>query len=148
MLALTKIYAVKTGQPRVLKCKITKLGWLNTVKVSLGFLELALAFKFLSNADLVVQAHLLEREVFIGIWIAIFGTWAAYLFGKLILPHDSPLPHLSIGRLFMAIFVTIFTIYLIPGLWGAPLKIISGFIKQVFVNFQLPSSNIQLINRI
>jgi thiol:disulfide interchange protein len=102
-------------------------GWLNTVKVSLGFLELALAFKFLSNADLVVQAHLLEREVFLGIWIAIFGTWAVYLFGKLTLPHDSPMTHLSIGRLFMAIFVTIFTIYLIPGLWGAPLKIISGF---------------------
>lgn len=102
-------------------------GWLNTVKVSLGFLELALAFKFLSNADLVVQAHLLEREIFIGIWIAIFGTWAAYLFGKLTLPHDSPMTHLSVGRLFMAIFVTIFTIYLIPGLWGAPLKIISGF---------------------
>lgn len=102
-------------------------GWLNTVKVSLGFLELALAFKFLSNADLVVQAHLLEREVFLGIWIAIFGTWAVYLFGKLTLPHDSPISHLSIGRLFMAIFVTIFTIYLIPGLWGAPLKIISGF---------------------
>lgn len=102
-------------------------GWLNTVKVSLGFLELALAFKFLSNADLVVQAHLLEREVFLGIWIAIFGTWAVYLFGKLTLPHDSPIAHLSIGRLFMAIFVTIFTIYLIPGLWGAPLKIISGF---------------------
>ena len=102
-------------------------GWLNTVKVSLGFLELALAFKFLSNADLVIQAHLLEREVFLGIWIAIFGTWAVYLFGKLTLPHDSPMTHLSIGRLFMAIFVTIFTIYLIPGLWGAPLKIISGF---------------------
>ena len=102
-------------------------GWLNTVKVSLGFLELALAFKFLSNADLVVQAHLLEREVFLAIWIAIFGTWAMYLFGKLTLPHDSPMSHLSIGRLFMAIFVTIFTIYLIPGLWGAPLKIISGF---------------------
>lgn len=102
-------------------------GWLNTVKVSLGFLELALAFKFLSNADLVVQAHLLEREVFLGIWIAIFGTWALYLFGKITLPHDSPMSHLSIGRLFMAIFVTLFTIYLIPGLWGAPLKIISGF---------------------
>jgi thiol:disulfide interchange protein DsbD len=86
-----------------------------------------LAFKFLSNADLVIQAHLLEREVFLGIWIAIFGTWAVYLFGKLTLPHDSPMTHLSIGRLFMAIFVTIFTIYLIPGLWGAPLKIISGF---------------------
>lgn len=102
-------------------------GWLNTVKVSLGFLELALAFKFLSNADLVVQAHLLEREVFLIIWIVIFGAWALYLFGKLTLPHDSPLTHLSVGRLYMAIFVSIFTVYLIPGLWGAPLKIISGF---------------------
>lgn len=102
-------------------------GWLNTVKVSLGFLELALAFKFLSNADLVVQAHLLEREVFLIIWIVIFGAWALYLFGKLTLPHDSPLTNLSVGRLYMAIFVSIFTIYLIPGLWGAPLKIISGF---------------------
>ena len=64
-------------------------GWLNTVKVSLGFLELALAFKFLSNADLVLQLHLLEREVFLAIWIAIFGTWAFYLFGKILTPHDS-----------------------------------------------------------
>ncbi|MEC4114279.1 protein-disulfide reductase DsbD family protein [Myroides pelagicus] len=102
-------------------------GWLNTVKVSLGFLELALAFKFLSNADLVLQAHWLEREVFLAIWIAIFGTWALYLFGKVRLPHDSPVESISVGRLFMALFVSIFTIYMIPGLWGAPLKIISGF---------------------
>ncbi|UOX33538.1 thioredoxin family protein [Flavobacterium sediminilitoris] len=102
-------------------------GWLNTVKVSLGFLELALAFKFLSNADLVLQAHWLEREVFLAIWIVIFGTWAVYLFGKLTLPHDSPLSHISVGRLFLALLVSIFTVYLIPGLWGAPLKLISGF---------------------
>jgi len=102
-------------------------GWLNTVKVSLGFLELAFAFKFLSNADLVLQTHLLEREVFLAIWIAVFGAWALYLFGKLILPHDSPMKHISVGRLFVALFVTTFTIYLIPGLWGAPLKILSGF---------------------
>lgn len=102
-------------------------GWLNTVKVSLGFLELALAFKFLSNADLVSQSHWLERELFLAIWIAIFGAWAVYLFGKLTLPHDSPLTHLSVGRLYMAILVSIFTVYLIPGLWGAPLKLISGF---------------------
>ncbi|WP_313806014.1 protein-disulfide reductase DsbD family protein [Flavobacterium sp.] len=102
-------------------------GWLNTVKVSLGFLELAFAFKFLSNADLVLQTHLLEREVFLAIWIAVFGAWALYLFGKLILPHDSPITHISVGRLFVALFVTTFTIYLIPGLWGAPLKILSGF---------------------
>ena len=102
-------------------------GWLNTVKVSLGFLELALAFKFLSNADLVLQAHWLEREVFLAIWITIFGAWALYLFGKIRLPHDSPMDSISVGRLFMALFVTTFTIYLVPGLWGAPLKIISGF---------------------
>ncbi|EPH11525.1 protein-disulfide reductase DsbD family protein [Myroides odoratimimus] len=102
-------------------------GWLNTVKVSLGFLELALAFKFLSNADLVLQAHWLEREVFLAIWIAIFGAWALYLLGKIRLPHDSPTDSISVGRLFMALLVSVFTIYMIPGLWGAPLKIISGF---------------------
>lgn len=102
-------------------------GWLNTVKVSLGFLELALAFKFLSNADLVLQAHWLEREVFLAIWIVIFGAWAVYLFGKITLPHDSPVAHISVGRLFLALLVSIFTVYLIPGLWGAPLKLISGF---------------------
>ena len=102
-------------------------GWLNTVKVSLGFLELALAFKFLSNADLVLQTHYLEREVFLAIWIAVFGAWAFYLFGKIRLPHDSPLDHISVGRLGMGLLVLTFTIYMIPGLWGAPLKIISGF---------------------
>jgi thiol:disulfide interchange protein DsbD len=102
-------------------------GWLNTVKVFLGFLELALAFKFLSNADLVLQLHVLEREVFIAIWIAIFGVLAFYLFGKITLPHDSPLPHISVGRLMMGLLVLTFTLYLIPGLWGAPLKIINAF---------------------
>jgi thiol:disulfide interchange protein DsbD len=102
-------------------------GWLNTVKVVLGFLELALAFKFLSNADLVVQAHLLEREVFLAIWIAIFGALALYLFGKIQLPHDSPLKFISVGRLSLGLLVLSFTIYMIPGLWGAPLKLISAF---------------------
>ncbi|PJJ07688.1 thiol:disulfide interchange protein DsbD [Flavobacterium sp. 1] len=102
-------------------------GWLNTVKVVLGFLELALAFKFLSNADLVLQLHLLEREVFLVIWIAIFGVLAFYLFGKITMPHDSPLSHISVGRLCLGLLVLSFTIYLIPGLWGAPLKLISAF---------------------
>lgn len=102
-------------------------GWLNTVKVSLGFLELALAFKFLSNADLVFQLHLLEREVFLAIWIAIFGVWALYLFGKIKTPHDSPLTHISVGRLSLGMLVFAFTIYMIPGLFGAPLKLISAF---------------------
>ena len=102
-------------------------GWLNTVKVSLGFLELAFAFKFLSNADLVLQKHWLERELFIAIWIAIFGAWALYLFGKYMLPHDyERADKIGVGRLIMAVVVTTFTFYMIPGLWGAPLKILSG----------------------
>lgn len=102
-------------------------GWLNSVKVVLGFLELALAFKFASNADLVVQASILTREIFIAIWIAIFGLMGIYLMGWIKLSHDSTLHHLSVPRLFLAILTFSFTIYLIPGLWGAPLKLISGF---------------------
>jgi len=102
-------------------------GWLNTVKVSLGFLELAFAFKFLSNADLVLQKHWLERELFIAIWISVFAAWALYLFGKYMLPHDyEKADKIGVGRLVMAIIVTTFTFYMIPGLWGAPLKILSG----------------------
>lgn len=113
--------------PRYLNTLPKSGGWMNTVKVSLGFLELALAFKFLSKADLVSQTHLLEREMFLAIWIAVFAAWAFYLFGKITLPHDSPLTHISVGRLFMGLLVLTFTVYLVPGLWGAPLKIISGF---------------------
>ncbi|CAL2107429.1 thioredoxin:protein disulfide reductase [Tenacibaculum sp. 190524A02b] len=102
-------------------------GWLNTVKVVLGFLELAFAFKFLSNADLVLQLHLLEREVFLAIWIAIFGALAFYLFGKIRLPHDSPLTHISVGRLSLGLASLAFTVYMLPGLWGAPLNLISAF---------------------
>jgi len=102
-------------------------GWLNTVKVVLGFLELALAFKFLSNADLVLQSHLLEREVFLAIWIAVFGALTLYLFGKIKLPHDSPTESISVGRMLFGLVILTFTLYLVPGLWGAPLKIISGF---------------------
>jgi thiol:disulfide interchange protein DsbD len=102
-------------------------GWLNTVKVFLGFLELALAFKFLSTADLVSQAHLLERELFIAIWIGIFTVLAIYLLGGFKLPHDSPLERLSVGRVLLGTTTLIFVAYLIPGMWGAPLKLISGF---------------------
>ena len=102
-------------------------GWLNSVKVVLGFLELAFAFKFLSNADLVLQSHLLEREVFIAIWIIIFGLLTMYLLGKLKLAHDSDLPYISVSRLFMATLTGAFTVYMIPGLWGAPLKLINAF---------------------
>lgn len=101
-------------------------GWLNTVKVVFGFIELALAFKFLSNADLVLQLHWFEREVFLAIWIAVFGALSLYLFGKFSMPHDSPLQFLSVGRMLFAVLTLSFTLYLVPGLWGAPLKLISG----------------------
>jgi thiol:disulfide interchange protein len=102
-------------------------GWLNTVKVFLGFLELAFAFKFLSNADLVYDLHWFERETFIAIWIAVFGTLALYMFGKIKLPHDDEGSRISVGRLSVGLLALAFTFYLIPGMWGAPLKLISGF---------------------
>ncbi|MDX2360796.1 MAG: cytochrome c biogenesis protein CcdA [Crocinitomicaceae bacterium] len=107
-------------------------GWLNVVKVFLGFLEIAFAFKFLSTADTTMQWHLLEREIFISIWIAVFGTLALYMFGKIRLPHDSPTEKLSVGRSMMGTFVLAFTIYLIPGLWGAPLKVVNAFLPPDF----------------
>ena len=107
-------------------------GWLNSVKVSLGFLELALAFKFLSNADLVVQAGLLKRELFIAIWVGIFLLLTLYLLGIFKLSHDSELKNLSVTRLLFAVLSLVFTIYLIPGMWGAPLKLISGFPPPMF----------------
>ena len=107
-------------------------GWLNVVKVFLGFVEIAFAFKFLSTADTTMQWHLLEREVFLAIWIAVFGTLTFYMFGKIRLPHDSPVEKLSVGRSMMGTFVLAFTIYLIPGLWGAPLKIVNAFLPPDF----------------
>lgn len=103
-------------------------GWLNAVKVTLGFLELALALKFASNADLVVQAGILTREVFIGLWIVIFALLTMYLLGMFKTSHDSDLKHVSVGRLFIAITSFFVTIYLIPGMFGAPLKLFSGIL--------------------
>lgn len=101
-------------------------GWMNTVKVVIGFIELAFAFKFLSNADLVWQLHLLEREVFLAIWIAIFGLMGLYLLGKFKMSLDSPVESLGITRLFFAIITFSFVFYMIPGMWGAPVKLLSG----------------------
>ncbi|MEO6348969.1 MAG: cytochrome c biogenesis protein CcdA [Aquaticitalea sp.] len=126
-LAIALPFALFAAFPGWLNSLPKSGGWLNTVKVVLGFLELALAFKFLSQADLVLQLHILEREVFIAIWIAVFGALAFYLFGNIKLPHDSPLSHISVGRLSLGIVTLAFTIYMIPGLWGAPLKLISAF---------------------
>lgn len=102
-------------------------GWLNSVKVVLGFAELALALKFFSVADLAYGWGILDREVFLVLWIVIFILLGVYLLGKLKLPHDSDLKHVSVPRLFLAIISFAFAIYMVPGLWGAPLKAISAF---------------------
>jgi thiol:disulfide interchange protein DsbD len=102
--------------------------WLNSVKVCFGFIELALAMKFLSNVDLAYHWGLLDRDVFLVIWIVIFGLLSLYLLGKIRFSHDSPLHHLSVPRFFLSLFSLAFTLYMIPGLWGAPLNMLSGFI--------------------
>lgn len=102
-------------------------GWLNSVKVTLGFLELALAMKFLSNVDLAYHWGFLKRELFIAIWVVIFGLMGLYLLGKLRFSHDSETKHVSTGRMIFALLALTFTLYLLPGLFGAPLRLISGF---------------------
>ena len=103
-------------------------GWLNSVKVSFGFIELALALKFLSNVDLIYHWRLLDRDVFLVLWIVIFVLLGMYLLGKLKFSHDSDLPYVSVPRLFFSIASFSFALYILPGLWGAPLRHLSGFI--------------------
>lgn len=103
-------------------------GWLNSVKVTLGFIELAFALKFLSNVDMAYHWRILDREVFIVLWVVIFAMLGFYLLGKLRFAHDSEVKHVSVTRLFLAIITLSFSVYLIPGLWGAPLKAVSGFL--------------------
>lgn len=118
-------------------------GWLNSVKVVLGFLELALSLKFLSVADLAYGWGILDREVFIVLWVVIFALLGIYLLGKLKFPGDSDLPHLTIPRLFMAIISLAFAIYMIPGLWGAPLKAVSAFAPPMYTqDFNLYDGNV------
>jgi thiol:disulfide interchange protein DsbD len=103
-------------------------GWLNSVKVVLGFLELALAFKFLSVADQVYHWGLLDRDIYIAIWVVIFAFLGFYLLGKIRTKHDDPLDYIGVPRLMLAIGTFVFVVYLIPGLWGAPLKALSGYL--------------------
>ncbi len=129
-LALALPFALFAMFPHWLQSLPKSGGWLNTVKVTLGFLELALAFKFLSNADLVKHWGLLKREIFIGIWILIGAALSLYLFGKIRFGHDTKIEKLSTGRKSLAIIVALFTIYLLPGITNsswANLKLISGF---------------------
>lgn len=103
-------------------------GWLNSVKVTLGFIELAFALKFLSNVDMAYHWGILDREVFIVLWVIIFALLGLYLLGKLRFSHDSEVKHVSVPRLFLSIITLSFALYLVPGLWGAPLKAVSGFL--------------------
>ena len=103
-------------------------GWLNTVKVVLGFIELMLALKFLSTADLAYHWHLLNRDVYLVLWIVLSALLGFYLLGKYRLSHDSPMDHLSVGRLLMAVLAFAFTVYLVPGLFGAPLPLLAGYL--------------------
>jgi len=117
-------------------------GWLNSVKVTLGFLELALSLKFLSNVDLAYHWHCFDRELFLSLWIVIFALMGFYLLGKLKFSHDSDLPFIAVPRLFLAIVVLSFTTYMVPGLWGAPLKSISAFLPPMATqDFDLSNLN-------
>lgn len=131
-LALALPFTLFAIFPNLLQSMPKSGGWLNSVKVVLGFLELALSLKFLSVADLAYGWGILDRETFLALWIVIFALLGLYLLGKLRLPHDSPVEKTSVSRLFMAIISFSFAIYMIPGLWGAPLRAISAFAPPLF----------------
>lgn len=131
-LALSIPFSVFAIFPNMLQSMPKSGGWLNSVKVVLGFLELALALKFLSVADLAYGWRLLDREVFLVLWIVIFILLGCYLLGKIKFSHDSDAKYVSVPRLFMAIISFSFAVYMVPGLWGAPLKAISAFAPPLY----------------
>ena len=128
--------------PSALKSLPKSGGWLNAVKVILGFIEIALALKFLSNVDLAYHWNWFDREIFLSLWIAIGFLMVLYLIGKIKFAHDSDVTHLSVPRTFISIIVFAFVIYMIPGLWGAPLKSISAFLPPLSTqDFDLSSGS-------
>ena len=130
--------------PSLLKSAPKSGGWMNVVKVVLGFIELAFALKFLSVADLAYGWHILDREVFLCLWIVIFGLLGIYLFGWLKFPHDDPEHRTNVPQFFLGMISLAFAIYMIPGLWGAPLKAISAFAPQMFTqDFNLHKSAVE-----
>ncbi len=131
-LALSIPFALFAAFPGWLNSMPKSGGWLNTVKVSLGFVELAFAFKFLSNADLVWQAGWLKRELFIAIWVAIAFSTALYLFGFFKMSSDSNTDRITVPRLLFALMFMIFGFYLLPGTWGGPVKIVAGLTPPMF----------------
>lgn len=136
-------FTVFAFAPSLLKDLPKSGGWLNSVKVVLGFIEVALGLKFLSVADQVYQWNLLDREVYLAIWIVVFSLLGLYLLGKIKFAHDSDVEHLSVKRLFFAIVVFSFVVYMIPGMWGAPLKALSGYLPPVeSIDFNLAKQNV------
>jgi len=127
-LALAIPFVLFAMFPAWMKAMPKSGGWLNSVKVVLGFLELAFSFKFLSNVDLAYHWNLFDREIFLSLWIVISALLGIYLLGKLRLPNDSEVKYVSTPRLILAVITLSFTVYMIPGLWGAPLKSISAFL--------------------
>ena len=124
-------FALLAFFPSVLKKLPKSGGWLNSVKVVLGFIEIALGLKFLSTADQTYHWHLLDREVYLAIWIVVFSLLGLYLLGKIRFKHDSPLEYISVGRLALVIADFAFVVYMIPGMWGAPLKALSGYLPPI-----------------
>jgi thiol:disulfide interchange protein DsbD len=120
-------FALLAFFPSILQKLPKSGGWLNSVKVVLGFIEIALGLKFLSVADQTYHWHILDREVYLAIWIVCFTLLGFYLLGKIRFKHDSPLEYVSVGRLVLVIIDFAFVVYLIPGMWGAPLKALSGY---------------------
>ena len=126
-LALALPFSLFAMFPTMLKSMPKSGGWMNTVKVVLGFLELALALKFLSVADLAYGWRILDREVFVSLWIVIFALLGIYLLGKITFPHDDKVEKIGVTRFLLACISLAFAVYMLPGLWGAPLKSISAF---------------------
>ncbi len=127
-------------------------GWLNTVKVVLGFVEVAFGFKFLSIADQTYHWGILDRQVYLAIWIVVFTMLGFYLLGKLKFKHDDELKHIGIGRLGLSMVTFSFVLYMIPGMWGAPLKALSGYLPPITTHyFNIPQmisdNNIQLMKK-
>ena len=147
-IAFSLPFALLAFFPSVLKKLPKSGGWLNSVKVVLGFVEVALGLKFLSTADQTYHWHLLDREVYLAIWIVCFALLGLYLLGKIRFKHDSPLEYIGVGRLALVIADFAFVIYLLPGMWGAPLKALSGYLPplqtQDFVLGSSPASPVIL----
>ena len=147
-IAFSLPFALLAFFPSVLKKLPKSGGWLNSVKVVLGFVEVALGLKFLSTADQTYHWHLLDREVYLAIWIVCFALLGLYLLGKIRFKHDSPLEYMGVGRLALVIADFAFVLYLLPGMWGAPLKALSGYLPplqtQDFVLGSAPASPVIL----